>query len=81
MFNRPTDVTWSTDGSIFVSDGYNNSRVAKFDKNGNWVKALGERGSAPDQFNTPHGITSDAQRQHLRRRPRQPPRAGLRSGL
>jgi hypothetical protein len=60
VFNRPTDVTWSTDGSIFVSDGYNNSRVAKFDKNGNWVKAIGERGNAPDQFNTPHGITSDA---------------------
>jgi len=45
VFNRPTDVTWSTDGSIFVSDGYNNSRVAKFDKNGNWAKAIGERGS------------------------------------
>ena len=53
VFNRPTDVTWSTDGSIFVSDGYNNSRVAKFDKNGTWVKALGERGSEPDQFNKP----------------------------
>jgi hypothetical protein len=59
VFNRPTDVTWDKDGNIFVSDGYNNSRVAKFDKNGNWVKALGVRGSAPDQFNTPHGITSD----------------------
>jgi len=60
VFNRPTDVTWDKDGNIFVSDGYNNSRVAKFDKNGNWVKALGERGSAPNQFNTPHGITADA---------------------
>jgi DNA-binding beta-propeller fold protein YncE len=59
VFNRPTDVTWDKDGNIFVSDGYNNSRVAKFDKNGNWAKAIGERGSAPDQFNTPHGITSD----------------------
>jgi hypothetical protein len=59
VFNRPTDVTWDKEGNIFVSDGYNNSRVAKFDKNGNWVKAIGERGSAPDQFNTPHGITSD----------------------
>jgi hypothetical protein len=61
VFNRPTDVTWDTNGNIFVSDGYNNSRVAKFDKNGNWVKAIGERGNAPDQFNTPHGITADAQ--------------------
>ena len=60
VFNRPTDVTWDTAGNIFVSDGYNNSRLAKFDKNGNWAKAIGERGSAPDQFNTPHGITSDA---------------------
>ena len=30
VFNRPTDVTWDTEGNIFVSDGYNNSRVAKF---------------------------------------------------
>lgn len=59
VFNRPTDVTWDQNGNIFVSDGYNNSRVAKFDSNGNWVKALGERGSAPNQFNTPHAITSD----------------------
>jgi hypothetical protein len=59
VFNRPTDVTWDQQGNIFISDGYNNSRVAKFDSNGNWVKALGERGSAPNQFNTPHAITSD----------------------
>jgi DNA-binding beta-propeller fold protein YncE len=59
VFNRPTDVTWDQNGNIFVSDGYNNSRVAKFDKNGTWVKAVGERGSEPNQFNTPHGITSD----------------------
>lgn len=59
VFNRPTDVTWDRDGNIFVSDGYNNSRVAKMTKDGTWVKALGDRGNAPDQFNTPHGITSD----------------------
>lgn len=59
VFNRPTDVTWDTDGNIYVADGYNNSRLTKFDKNGNWVGAVGERGNEPDQFNTPHGITSD----------------------
>lgn len=59
VFNRPTDVTWDKDGNIYVSDGYNNSRLTKFDKNGNWVGAIGERGAEPDQFNTPHGITSD----------------------
>ena len=61
IFNRPTDVTWDTQGNIFVADGYNNSRVAKMTKDGTWVKAVGTSAApAPDQFNTPHGITSDA---------------------
>jgi DNA-binding beta-propeller fold protein YncE len=60
VFNRPTDVTWDPAGNIYVSDGYNNSRVAKFDRNGAWVKAWGERGTGPGQFNIPHTIASDA---------------------
>jgi sugar lactone lactonase YvrE len=60
-FGRPTDVTWDPQGNIFVSDGYVNSRVVKFDKNGRFVKSVGSRGSAPSQLNTPHSITSDAQ--------------------
>jgi NHL repeat len=60
VFNRPTDVTWDTEGNIFVADGYNNSRLAKMSKDGMWVGAVGERGAAPNQFNTPHAITSDA---------------------
>jgi DNA-binding beta-propeller fold protein YncE len=59
-FNRPTDVAWDAAGNIFVSDGYNNSRVAKFDKNGAWVKAWGERGTGPGQLNIPHTIATDA---------------------
>lgn len=61
QFRQPTDVTWDTQGDIFISDGYINSRVAKFDKNGHWVKSFGEPGSGEGQFNTPHGIASDAQ--------------------
>lgn len=60
-FNRPTDITWDPAGNIFVSDGYNNSRVAKYDKNGRFVKSVGTRGSQPGQMNTPHSITADAQ--------------------
>ena len=40
-FYQETDIGWSKDGSMFVSDGYGNSRVAKFDKDGNFVKVLG----------------------------------------
>ena len=61
VFNRPTDVAWDAAGSIFVSDGYGNSRIAKFDKNGVFIKSWGSRGTAPGQFNTPHTIATDAQ--------------------
>jgi hypothetical protein len=60
QFRQPTDVTWDTQGSIFFSDGYINSRVAKYDKNGRWVKSWGTPGSGPGQFNTPHSIAADA---------------------
>jgi NHL repeat len=60
VFNRPTDVTWDPAGDIFVSDGYGNSRVAKYDKNGRFIKAVGVRGVEPSQFNTPHSIAADA---------------------
>lgn len=60
QFRQPTDVTWDTQGDIFLSDGYINSRIAKFDKNGQWVKSFGTPGSGPGQFNTPHSIAADA---------------------
>ena len=60
QFRQPTDVTWDTQGNIFISDGYINSRVAKFDKNGDWVKSFGEPGKGPSQFDTPHSIAADA---------------------
>ena len=62
-FGRPTDVTWDSQGNIFVSDGYVNSRVVKFDKNGRFIGqfAGGERGDGQNQLNTPHSISSDAQ--------------------
>jgi sugar lactone lactonase YvrE len=60
-FGRPTDVTWDPQGDIFVSDGYVNSRVVKYDRNGRFVKSVGVRGSAPTEMNTPHSIAADAQ--------------------
>jgi len=59
-FRQPTDVTWDPEGNTYISDGYINSRVAKVDKNGSWVKQWGSKGSEPGQFNTVHSIAADA---------------------
>jgi hypothetical protein len=36
-FGRPTDIAWLPDGTFFISDGYVNTRVVKFDKNGKFL--------------------------------------------
>ncbi|MGH9770285.1 MAG: 6-bladed beta-propeller [Candidatus Acidiferrales bacterium] len=61
MFRQVTDVAWDAAGDTFISDGYINSRIAKVDKNGNWLMSWGEPGSGPGQFKTPHSIATDAQ--------------------
>jgi DNA-binding beta-propeller fold protein YncE len=61
LFQRPTDVAWDAAGNIYVADGYGNARVAKFDKNGKFIKSWGFRGTAQGQFNSVRGIALDAQ--------------------
>ena len=58
---RPTDVAWDAQGNIYVADGYGNARVAKYDRNGKWLKNWGSRGTGQGQFNIVHGIAIDAQ--------------------
>jgi streptogramin lyase len=64
-FGRPTDVAWDTEGNIYIADGYTNSRVVKFDKDGAFVKCVGRigrgsQGAEPLQFSTPHTMAADA---------------------
>jgi hypothetical protein len=49
-FNRPTDIAWLPDGTFFVADGYAGVRVAKFDKDGRFIK---DWGRAPVDPNNP----------------------------
>ncbi len=63
-FNRPTFMAWFPDSSFVVADGYNGTRVVKFDAEGNYLTSWGERGTAPNEtrpayWNNVHGIAVD----------------------
>jgi len=60
--SRPTDVAWDQQGDIFVSDGYGNNRVVKYDKNGRFITQVGSEkaGTGKTELNLPHGIAVDA---------------------
>ena len=60
FFDRPTDVAWDAAGNIFVADGYGNSRVVKYDKDGRFIASVGTHGAEPGQLNLPHTIAADA---------------------
>jgi peptidylamidoglycolate lyase len=60
-FNLPTDVAVLADGSFYVSDGYQNTRVMKFTADGRFEFQWGTKGRGPGEFHLPHGITVDAQ--------------------
>jgi DNA-binding beta-propeller fold protein YncE len=54
LFNRPTDIAFAANGDFYVTDGYGNSRVVKFAKDGRFLKAWGSKGKNRGQFDTPH---------------------------
>jgi peptidylamidoglycolate lyase len=66
-FARPTDIAWLPDGTFFVSDGYVNTRVVKFTKEGKFVMTWGQAGTPPNEkrpsyMNTVHAIAIDKNR-------------------
>ena len=58
-FNRPTDIAFGLDGSLYISDGYGNSRIHHFNPEGKLIRSWGEIGTGPGQFMVPHGVAVD----------------------
>ncbi|MBI5091668.1 MAG: hypothetical protein HZB26_04395 [Candidatus Hydrogenedentes bacterium] len=57
---KPTDMAFASNGDVFVTDGYGNSRVVHFTKDGKFVNAWGSLGAADGQFSIPHAIVIDS---------------------
>ena len=60
-FDKPTDIAFGPAGDVFVSDGYGNRRIVKFDSQGRFLKQWGKSGDGPGEFNVPHTIVVDRQ--------------------
>jgi len=62
MFNQPNHVAIAPNGDIYVSDGYQNSRVVHFNSSGQFVRIIGGvKGSQPGELQLPHGVALDSQ--------------------
>ncbi len=59
LFNKPTDVAVAPTGEFYVSDGYGNSRVVKFSREGKFLKQWGKKGTGAGEFDLPHAICLD----------------------
>ncbi len=59
LFFKPADIAFGQNGDIYVADGYGNSRLVHLDKDGNLIKAWGEKGSEEGNFDNPHNVVID----------------------
>ncbi len=59
QFNKPADAVVGPDGEVYIADGYGNSRIATFTKDGKFVKDWGKKGKGPSEFNIPHVVFLD----------------------
>lgn len=63
-FTRPAGLTIAKNGDVFVADGYVNSRIVHFDKDGKLIKIVGgKKGSGPGELSLPHAVAIDSKGQ------------------
>ena len=61
-FNQPTSIVWLPNGDFYVGDGYVNTRVIKFSKDGTYLMEWGKPGKGPGEFNLVHALAVDNNR-------------------
>ncbi len=63
-FRRPTFLVFMDENTMYLADGYDNTRVIKYDMEGNFLAQWGEAGTPPNEtrpghWNNVHGIGVD----------------------
>ena len=61
-YGQPAMLAFFPDGSFLLGDGYWNSRVIKYDKDGKYLMEWGTQGTGPGQFDVVHGLAIDRER-------------------
>jgi peptidylamidoglycolate lyase len=56
---RITAAVAAPDGSIFIANGYGDSRIFRFDKRGNYLASYGGKGTTNGMFDCSHGLAVD----------------------
>jgi DNA-binding beta-propeller fold protein YncE len=59
-FNEPTNIAFDPNGDFYISDGYVNQRVIKFNRDGEYLTHWGQKGTADGEFNLVHDIVRDS---------------------
>ncbi len=60
-FNEPTGIAFDREGNLYISDGYVNARVIKFNKDGEYLTHWGRKGTGDGEFNLVHDVCLDTQ--------------------
>lgn len=55
----PTNIAIAPNADFYVADGYGQSYIHQYDKDANYVRTWGGKGSEPGKMNCPHGIWID----------------------
>ena len=61
-YGDPAVLAFLPDGSFYLGDGYWNSRIIKYNAEGEYLMEWGELGSGPGQFDQVHGVAVDRDR-------------------
>jgi DNA-binding beta-propeller fold protein YncE len=58
-YNEPTGVAFASNGDVYISDGYVNSRVVRINREGIYQSHWGRKGTGDGEFNLVHDVALD----------------------